>query len=137
MKTIGVTNYNLNFNGLVPKAKYSGSPNLSPKAIAGIEKMKSIIKQTEREILETETHLSNPDNSKSVSMLLQKRLELLSKYKNLMLREIEGVKQKRSFYDNRLESIQRKWGNARKRLEADFDKEYGNQDYSIIYRKEK
>ena len=85
-------NYQLSFGALVPKAKYSGTPKLSPQAISEIKGYKELLKTTEKEVIDLENNINNPDNHGLVINYLKTRLQLLNGYRKRIQEHIDITK---------------------------------------------
>ena len=122
MKIFGISDNRFNFTGLVPKSQYSGTPRLSKEAITGIEKIRTIMKQADIEMLELESQLSSMENGGNVQKYLKKRLGITNFYRNKLIREMNCIKKTNHFKDEFLETVQKQKLNLIKGCESYFDK---------------
>lgn len=92
MNNISV-NYQLNFKALVPKSQYSGTPRLSRPVICEINKLKESIKEADKEILDLETYLNNPESGGSIINYLTKRLEIFKNFRRKLMKNIAIIRE--------------------------------------------
>ncbi len=122
MKIFGISDNRFNFTGLVPKSQYSGTPRLSKEAITGIEKIRTMMKQADIEMLELESQMNSVEGGGSIQKYLKKKLGIIKFYKMKLLKEMNNIKKKGTFEDKNLNAIQKNKSNLDKKCESYFDK---------------
>ena len=100
MNSVG-SNYQLSFKSLLPTAEYNGIARLKMRPVLReIDRLKVYLKDAEKEIMDTENDISNPDNRGRIVIYLKKRLEILNDYRQKLANRIERTKNY-GIYDHR------------------------------------
>ena len=116
------SNYQLNFGALVPKSQYSGTPRLSRQAINEINKLKESIKEADKEIMELETNLSNPETRGILINYLIKRLEIFKEFRKRLANDINIIKEQGNFNYKEHYKMFKEHSDEIGKLEEDFAK---------------
>ncbi len=106
--------------GIVPKAKYSGTPRLSKESIEHINSVKLLIKNIEQAMSEVENNMSNPDVDKILYSYWYYKMHLLRKFKSNLQRQIEYVRRNNSFNTSLIDKIKNEYMLASSKLEKSF-----------------
>lgn len=128
------TNYQLNFKALVPKSQYSGTPRLSRQVIREINKLKESIKEADKEILDMETYINNPETGGGIIDYLMKRREIFKNFRGKLTKTIAMIREEGNCNSKEHYKIFKKHSEKIEQLEEQFaqtSKKSSNINFSI------
>lgn len=111
----------ISFKGFVPKSQYCGVPKLSKEAINGLNELKSLVKQANRKIMDTENLIAQTENHGGIVNYLKERLSLLNRYKSCLKAEMECTRKYNEYDSNYVSEIQKDLFTESNRLDATFE----------------
>ena len=119
-----ITNISPQFKAFVPIKEYSGTPKLPEQGIKYIKKCKSKIVQYNRDIIEIENNISNPDVTSSMRRYYAKKKAIINHLIDYLNNQINMVREYGFHSKMHLEDFMKKreMSNYNKKLDKAFEK---------------